>query len=135
MSPSDGLNIGRRKMFLPLPEMDPQFPAFPSRSQAITDWAHLYLREHTCRLLLVVTVFLIVLWKQVFGTYVGNVAMLNCANKDCRYMTVNFILHVASESLMHISKLQRILTEMLVLQFSLTQCALPVFITFSISLY
>jgi hypothetical protein len=67
--------------------------------------------------------------------YVGNVAMLNCAKKDCRYKTVYFILHVASESLMHISKLQRILTEMLFLQFYLTQHVLPVIITFSISLY
>jgi hypothetical protein len=104
MSPSDVLNTGRRKKSLPLPVMDQQFPAFLSYSQATTEWNHLYVREYTCRLLLAVTVFLIMLWKQVFGTYVGNVAMLNCANKDFRYVSVQFILHVASEGLMHISE-------------------------------
>jgi len=84
--------------------MDPQFTAFPSRSQATTDWTHLYVGERTCRTLLAVTVFLIMFWKQVFVTYAGNVVMLNCANKDFRYMSVQFILHVASEGLMHISK-------------------------------
>jgi hypothetical protein len=81
--------------------MDPQFSAFPSRSQATT---HLYVREHAFRTLLAVTVFLIMFWKQVFVTYTGNVAMLNCANIDFRYMSVQFILHFASEGLMRISK-------------------------------
>jgi hypothetical protein len=84
--------------------MDPQFPAFPSRSQAITDWNHLCVREHTFRLLLAVTVFLIMFWKHVFDTYAGNVAMWNCANKDFRYMAVQFVLRVVSKGLMHISK-------------------------------
>ena len=79
-------------------------PRFPSHIQATRDWIHLYVREHTCRTLLTVTVFLIMFWKQVFVTYVGQVAMLNCANETFRYLSVQFILRVASEDLMHISK-------------------------------